>query len=124
MDTERIFPLLLTLAIAAMAAYQMIRRRRTARIMQTQLLIGEAMMRRGITPAHAEAAGRGNEVFGAARQCAVCAVDGECREQLSAVPKGDLPGECPNRGIFDEIAAHKASIQVPDSKLLDSQPLV
>jgi hypothetical protein len=99
---------LVVCAIVAVAAYVIARRRRAARILGTRVLIGEAMARKGITPADAAAAGPDSEVFAASRRCASCAVDPQCRAVLSQ-GAGDVPAECPNRGFFARIAAHKRS---------------
>lgn len=89
-------------AIAAMLAV-----RRTARILETRLLIGEAMQRRGVTPADAEAAGLEGEMYAARERCANCISESACRVLLAA-PKADVPATCPNRGFFDILAQEKA----------------
>lgn len=124
MESQQIFILLGAVVVAAVCVYLIVWRCRVARIRGTKVLIGEAMIRRGITPADAEAAGRGTEIFNAAQRCAVCAMDSICRDTLSAIARKDLPGECPNRALFDDIAAHKASIKAPDPEALDKQPVI
>lgn len=78
------------------------------RITRTGVLIGEAMKRRGITPADAEVAGLEPEVFAAQQRCATCAADPVCRVWLSGVGEGDFPEQCPNRSFFVQVAQHKA----------------
>jgi Family of unknown function (DUF6455) len=108
MDTWE--PLYLSIAVTALlvAIVALMRWRRAARIMGTRVLIGEAMMRRGITPADAEAAGLEPEIVLAGKRCAVCAADAACRVVLSESGRADVPDVCPNRNIFDRIAQHKA----------------
>lgn len=110
MDTT----LLLTIAamsalLAAIAA--MLAVRRTARILETRLLIGEAMIRRGLTPADAEATGLESEMYAARERCANCLSESACRVLL-ATPKADVPASCPNRSFFDELAQEKAARSV------------
>lgn len=102
-------PLYLSLAVTALlvAIVALMRWRRAARIMSTKVLIGEAMQRRGITPADAEAAGLEAEVLLAGKRCASCTEDGACRVLLSELGRGDVPGNCPNRDLFDRVAQHK-----------------
>ncbi len=103
---------LIALAIAAgalvVAVVALARWRRAVRIMRTKVLIGEAMKRRGITPADAEAAGLESEVLVAGQRCAKCALDPACRVLLSELGSSDVPEACPNRDFFDKVAAHKA----------------
>jgi hypothetical protein len=103
-------PLTLAILVTALllAIVALMRRRRAARIRGTRVLIGEAMMRRGITPADAEAAGLEPEVAFAGKRCAVCAADATCRVVLSESGRADVPDVCPNRDLFDRIAQHKA----------------
>ena len=106
MDTT----LLLTIAavsalLAAIAA--MLAVRRTARILETKLLIGEAMLRRGITPADAETAGLESEMYAARERCSNCLSEAACRVLLAA-PKADVPATCPNRSFFQQLADDKA----------------
>jgi hypothetical protein len=79
------------------------------RIRRTRILAGEAMRRRGITPADAAAAGVEHQVFAAVRRCETCGVDAQCRESLGASASGAPPAACPNSAFFDDVAAHKAA---------------
>ncbi len=103
---------LVALAIAVVAlvvaVVALLRWRQAVRIMRTRVLIGEAMKRRGITPADAEAAGLEPEVLVAGQRCAVCSADPECRVLLSELGSNDVPDACPNRAFFDRVAQHKA----------------
>jgi len=108
MDTWEPFYLSIAATALLVAIVALLRWRRATRIMGTRVLIGEAMKRRGITPADAEAAGLEAEVLLAGKRCASCAEDGACRVLLSELGQGDVPGNCPNRGLFDRVAQHKA----------------
>lgn len=96
------------------AAAATLRWRRAVRIRQTGVLIGEAMKRRGITPADAEAAGLEPEAFAAQLRCATCVADPACRVWLSGVGTDDLPQQCPNRSFFEQVVQHKA---IQDSRI-------
>lgn len=102
----------LTVAVAALlvAGYALLRWRRAIRIMGTPVLIGEALKRRGITPADAEAAGLDAELLAAEARCAGCTADLACRVMLSEPGRGSLPATCPNRHFFDRIEQHKAVV--------------
>lgn len=124
MGEREFIMLLLASATAAVAVYFIVRWRRAVRIMRTCVLIGEAMNCMGITPGDAEAAGSQSEIFAAAQRCAVCASDPRCRDLLSGGRRGDLPEACLNRALFDEIAAHKASVRATDPRILESDPIL
>lgn len=108
MDTQEFAYFALAVVALLVAAVALLRWRRAARIMGTRVLIGEAMKRRGISPADAEAAGLEAEVLVAGSRCATCASDHACRVVLSELGKGDVPGNCPNRDFFDRVSQHKA----------------
>jgi hypothetical protein len=95
-------------AVVTAAVLALVCWRRATRIQDTAVLIGEAMQRRGITPADAAAAGLEPEVFAARRRCAACTDDPACRALLSTLAPARLPEACPNRDFFDRVAAHKA----------------
>lgn len=103
---------LVALAIAAgaliVAVVALARWRRAVRILRTKVLIGEAMKRRGITPADAEMAGLEAEVLVAGERCSICAHDAACRVLLAELGSNDVPRSCPNLDFFDRVAAHKA----------------
>jgi hypothetical protein len=111
MSGPALFATFVASAAVAVAGFALVRWRRAARIMGTRILIGEAMRRRGITPADAAAAGLEAEVFAAGGRCAQCAADPACRRWLGDFG-GTLPTGCPNRDLLDRIAARKASSQV------------
>jgi hypothetical protein len=113
MDSWETFYLSIAVTALLVAIVALMRWRRAARIMSTKVLIGEAMKRRGITPADAEAAGLEAEVLAAGKRCASCAEDGACRVLLSELGQGDVPGSCPNRDLFDRVAQHKAVQPAP-----------
>ena len=94
--------------VAAIAALHAVRR--TRRILDTKLLIGEAMRRRGVTPADAEAAGLEADMYVARERCADCRSEAACRVVL-ATPKQDVPSACPNQAFFAQLAAEKAVLQ-------------
>jgi len=120
---ELVFPgFVIVCAVVAVVVYAIARRRRAARIMATPVLIGEAMERRGITPADVAAAGPDSDVFAASRHCASCVVDAKCRAMLSK-GAGDVPAECPNRGFFDRVAAHKQSVTTDPPSFSPEQPI-
>ena len=98
-------------ALLAVAVWAIAQQRRKKRVMGTQVLIGEAMLRRNISPADAAAAGLEPEVFAAVRKCTNCGSDTECRILLANAGTPDLPRECPNRGFFYRVAAHKESLE-------------
>jgi hypothetical protein len=110
-------PFYLAIAVTALlvAIVALMRWRRAVRLMGTRVLIGEAMKRRGITPADAEAAGLEPETLLAGRRCATCASDSACRVLLSELGQGDVPGACPNREFFDRVSEYKAVRASQDS---------
>jgi len=111
MDISLLLGLALACALLAVAVAAIKRRRREVRILATPVLVGEAMMRKGITPADAAAAGREAEVFSAVARCAACTSDAECRAALIEGASEDLPAQCPNREFFAHVAAHKDSLR-------------
>ena len=104
-------PLLITaalVAIAVVAAIWMLASRRR-RLAGTQVLIGEAMKRLGITPADAEAAGLEPALLAATQRCAGCTDTAQCRSRLGAFTGPPIPDQCPSHTLFAHIAAHKAA---------------
>ena len=104
-------PLLIIAAlaiIAIVAAFWLLERRRR-RLAGTQVLIGEAMKRLGITPADAEAAGLEPALLAATQRCAGCTDTAQCRSRLGALTGPPIPDQCPSHTLFAHIAAHKAS---------------
>ena len=102
--------LLLLMAIALLlAVYAVARRHRVARIQGTPVLIGEAMKRRGITPADVGAAGLEAELVAAKARCASCTSDAACRVLLGEPWRFDLPATCPNRNFFERVERHKSA---------------
>ena len=110
MTTLIILPLLLGTVIAVLLVMSAGRRR--ARIAGSSTLVGEAMRRRGLTPADAESAGIEHEFFAAARRCSGCVAEAQCRASLARVLPGNLPSQCPNREFFDHLAIHKVARRV------------
>lgn len=108
MDTWEFAGLFVAVAALVVSAVALLRWRQATRIMGTRVLIGEAMRRRGISPADAEAAGLEAEILVAGNRCATCAADRACRVVLSELGNGDVPGNCPNRDFFDRVSQHKA----------------
>lgn len=108
MDTATLF-LLSAILIAALAAtaWRAHRRRRRAILERTPLLIGEAMAKRGVYPADAEAAGLESEVAVAVRRCETCANTGQCRDWIAGGPRRGNSDFCPNAALFDEIEARR-----------------
>ena len=106
---EALGTLILLFAVGGVLFFFLHRHHRAERIRRTKILAGEAMRRRGITPADAAAAGVEHQVFAAVRRCETCAVDAECREKLAASASGAPPAVCPNSAFFDDVAAHKAA---------------
>lgn len=105
---------LLLLAVFGGAIFYFVHRRhRLERVRRTRILAGEAMRRRGITPADAEAAGREHEVFAAVRNCAACRIEDQCREALAGSTSATPPDGCPNSAFFDDVATHKAARTQP-----------
>jgi hypothetical protein len=106
---ESLGTLILLLMLGGVIFFFVHRHHRLERIRRTKILVGEAMRRRGITPADAAAAGVEHEVFAAVRRCETCKVDAKCRESMAASASGQPPEECPNSAFFDDVAAHKAA---------------
>lgn len=117
MQTHQIFVALLFAAGIAGLLLALSAWRRRLRIMGTTRPIGEAMRHRGITPADAEAAGLDCETAVAARRCASCSAQRECRANLSRVWSTGVPRDCANRMFFDCIAADKARRSEPRRRL-------
>lgn len=106
---ETLGTLLLLAALGGTIFFFVHRHHRAGRIQRTKILAGEAMRRRGITPADAAAAGVEHEVFAAVRRCESCGVDVQCRESMGRSGSGAPPAACPNSAFFDDVAAHKAA---------------
>lgn len=106
---EALGTLLLLAALGGTVLFFVHRHHRAGRIQRTRILAGEAMRRRGITPADAAAAGVEHEVFAAVRRCEACGVDAQCRESMGRSGAGTPPAACPNSAFFDDVAAHKAA---------------
>lgn len=106
---ESLGTLLLLAVFGGVVFYFVHRHHRLARIRRTHILAGEAMHRRGITPADAAAAGREHEVFAAVRNCEACRIEDQCREALAGSTSAAPPYGCPNSAFFDDVAAHKAA---------------
>jgi hypothetical protein len=108
-DGSLLLSITLSLAALAVALFALVRWRRVARITGARVLIGEAMRRRDIMPADAEAARLEPELFAAQQRCVECAAEPACRYMLMDAPQSaNLPEACPNREFFDRVAAHKA----------------
>lgn len=109
MSDHSLLAMVAAVAAVLVAVLALLRWRRALRVMGARVLIGEAMHRRGVTPADAEAAGLEAEVFAAGARCESCVAEGACRIWLSELAGGGLPDACPNRDLLDRVAAHKAS---------------
>jgi hypothetical protein len=96
------------LAVLVLGGAALLRWYRSARIRGLGALIGEAMRRRGITPADAEAAGLANEMTAAVQRCGACTSAAGCRVAMSRFGRWNLPEVCPNRQFLDRVADHKA----------------
>lgn len=83
--------------------------RRVRRIRGASVLIGEAMQTQGISPADAESAGVQDETLAAARRCAACTAQAECRSSLAKFIPHGLPSQCPNRAFFDYVKWRKGT---------------
>jgi len=106
---ESLGTLLLLVLLGGVIFFFVHRHHRLERIRRTKVLVGEAMRRRGITPADAAAAGVEHEVFAAVRRCETCGVDAQCRESMAGSASGRPPETCPNSAFFDDVAAYKAA---------------
>jgi hypothetical protein len=106
---ETLLTLLLLATAGGVIFFFVHRHHRAGRIQRTKILAGEAMRRRGITPADAAAAGVEHQVFAAVRRCETCGVDAQCRESMGRSSSGAPPDTCPNSAFFDDVAAHKAA---------------
>ena len=110
MATPELLGTLLLLTVLGGALFFFLHRHhRMQRLRRTKILAGEAMQRRGITPADAAAAGVEHQVFAAVRRCETCGIDAQCRENMGASGSGLPPAACPNSAFFDDVAAHKAA---------------
>jgi len=110
MATPEILGTLLLLTVLGGALFFFLHRHhRMQRLRRTKILAGEAMQRRGITPADAAAAGVEHQVFAAVRRCETCGIDAQCRENMGASGSGLPPAACPHSAFFDDVAAHKAA---------------
>jgi len=106
---ETLGTLILLFAVGGGLFFFLHRHHRMQRLRRTKILAGEAMQRRGITPADAAAAGVEHQVFAAVRRCETCGIDAQCRESMGASGSGLPPAACPNSAFFDDVAAHKAA---------------
>jgi hypothetical protein len=111
MQDAEIAAYLVALASLAVAAFALVRWRRAVRIMGTRILIGEAMRRRGITPADAQTVGLEAEVLAAQGRCANCRMDTSCRMWLADAGAGGLPDGCPNRDFFERVEVGKSALK-------------
>ncbi len=106
---ESLGTLLLLFGLGGVIFFFVHRHHRLERVRRTKVLVGEAMRRRGITPADAADAGVEHEVFAAVRRCEACSVDAKCRESMGGSVSGEPPAACPNSAFFDDVAAFKAA---------------
>jgi hypothetical protein len=79
------------------------------------VLIGEAMMRLGITPADAEAAGLDRAVAAAGERCRDCPAGSECRDWLAYRTRPAPGRRCRNAVLLDEIKARRPPQPPPAS---------
>lgn len=84
-------------------------RYRRAVLAHTPLLIGEAMAKRGVFPADAEAAGMESEVAAAVARCEACAATEQCRDWIAGGRRRGNAGFCPNAAMFDALDEKKAA---------------
>jgi hypothetical protein len=82
---------------------------RRAQLSATPLLIGEAMNKRGVCPADAEAAGLEEELGAAVALCAGCPHTEGCRAWLADGDARRSPAYCANAPMLDRVAAARAA---------------
>lgn len=99
----------LLLAIAAGGIWLLRYRYRRAVLAHTPLLIGEAMAKRGVFPAAAEAAGMESEVAAAVARCEACSATEQCRDWIAGGRRRGNSGFCPNAALFDALEAKKTA---------------
>lgn len=84
-------------------------RYRRAILAHVPLLIGEAMAKRGVYPADAEAAGMESEVAAAVKRCEACSATEQCRDWIAGGRRRGNGLFCPNAALFDELDARKST---------------
>lgn len=87
------------------------RAQRRAVLSATPLLIGEAMNKRGVCPADAEAAGLEGDLAQAVALCADCPHTEGCRDWLADGDGQRSPSYCANAPMLDRVAAARAAAQ-------------
>ena len=104
-----IFLVVALLALGGGGIWLLRYRYRRSVLAHTPLLIGEAMAKRGVFPADAEAAGVESGIAAAVARCEACSATEQCRDWIAGGRRRGNAGFCPNAALFDELEAKKAA---------------
>lgn len=80
------------------------------RVLHSDVLIGFAMRRVGVSAADAARAKLGRELPRAAERCRVCEKASDCRLRLARIFPQPLPQECLNSRLFESIKDQSAEV--------------